>query len=171
MTTERPNIATTAGQAQLKEMGVKPIPAPDDLTKPYWEAAKKQELRIQKCLNCSEYRHPPAIQCPLCYSKQVEWAKLSGKGTVFTFIIDHRLMVPGFDEPYAVVVVNPEEAQHDTVRITGNVRECDRGDVYVGMPVEVVFEERTAGAILPQWKPGAGAKLRSKGETPPVIRS
>jgi hypothetical protein len=171
MTAEKPNVQTSAGQAQLKEMGVKPIPAPDDLTRPYWDAANKGELHIQKCSTCGEHRHPPAAQCPSCYSKQVEWVKLSGKGTVYTFIIDHRLMVPGFDEPYAVIVVNPEEAAKDTVRITGNIRDCDRNDVYIGMPVEVVFEERVDGVKLPQWKPGAGAKLRSKGETPPTIRS
>jgi uncharacterized OB-fold protein len=164
--TQAPNIQTREGQEQLRKMGVKPVPAPDDLTRPYWEAAKRKELTIQRCKACGEYRHPPQEACPECQSKETEWTKLSGKGTIYTFIIDHRLMVPGFDEPYVVMQVNPVEAQHDTVRITSNLRNCPREDAYIGMPVQVLFEERTPEVTLPQFEPAPEAKLRSKGQTP-----
>ena len=162
----QPNIQTREGQEQLRKLGVKPVPAPDDLTRPYWEAAKKHELRVQRCKACGHYQHPPQAQCSKCSSGEIEWTKLSGKGVVYSFIIDHRLMVPGFNEPYVVAQINPVEADTDVVRITSNIRDCDRNDVYIGMPVEVLFEDVNEKVTLPQFRPTSEAKLRSKGQNP-----
>jgi uncharacterized OB-fold protein len=71
---------------------------------------------------------------------------------VYSFIIDRRLMVPGFDEPYILATVIPDEAPSDTLRIVANIKECDIAAVYIGMPVEVFFEER-GGVTLPQFRP------------------
>jgi uncharacterized OB-fold protein len=166
MTAERPNIQTKEGQEQLRRMGVKPIPQPDDLTRPYWQAALARELRIQRCGGCGEYRHPPSETCPACGSTAYDWTRISGRGEVYSFIIDHRLMVPGFDEPYAVVQVVPAEAQSDVVRLTANLRDCEPGDVYIGMPVEVLFEERTPEVVLPQFRPAPEAKVASRERQP-----
>jgi uncharacterized OB-fold protein len=124
------------------------------------------ELRIQRCDGCGNYRHPPSETCPSCSSGSYEWAKISGRGEIYSFIIDHRLMVPGFGEPYAVVQVVPVEAQSDVVRLTANLRDCALGDIYIGMPVQVLFEERTAEVVLPQFRPAPQAKLRSNGQSP-----
>src|SRR5579875_833600 len=42
-----PDIKTREGQERLRAKGVRPVPEPDDLTRPYWEAASRSELRIQ----------------------------------------------------------------------------------------------------------------------------
>jgi uncharacterized protein len=169
MTTENSdglNVQTSEGQAMLKSMGVRPVPIPDDLTRPYWEAAKRHELRIQHCTVCGEYQHPPAPRCLLCSAADLEWALLSGKGVVFSFIIDMRLMTPGFDQPYAVAQVAPVETGSDRVRLTTNFRGCEIEDVYVDMPVEVCFEDISDTITLPQFRPAAEAKLRSRGQDP-----
>jgi uncharacterized OB-fold protein len=153
MTADKPNVQTRAGQAQLHQMGVKPIPCPDDLTRPYWEATRRHELRIQRCTPCGAYQHPPQPLCAACGSDDYVWAKLSGRGTVYTFVIDHRLMVPGFAEPYVVAQINPVEAQSDVVRLTTNIRDCDPDEVYIGMPVEVLFEVVSTEITLPQFRP------------------
>jgi uncharacterized OB-fold protein len=77
---------------------------------------------------------------------------------VYSFIVDHRLLVPGFDEPYVVALVVPEEAQADTVRLTTNIRECDPHDVFIGMPVRVIFEPLDEDITLPQFVPAQVAK-------------
>jgi uncharacterized OB-fold protein len=146
------DITTRAGQERLKERGVVPVPEPDELTEPYWQAAERSELRLMGCMNCRQLRHPPSETCPYCGSRETVWERVSGYGTVYSFIIDHRLMVPGFDEPYVVAQVNPSEAEHDTVRIVANIKGCDPSAVYIGMPVEVFFEQR--GTVrLPQFRP------------------
>jgi len=156
MTTQeqsQPNIQTREGQEQLRQMGVKPLPQPDDLTRPYWEAARRHELVIQRCTACRDYQHPPYEQCRSCGSATLEWAQISGRGTVYTFIIDYRLLVPGFNEPYVVAQINPVEAQSDLVRITTNILGCEPGDVSIGMPVEVLFEDVSDDISLPQFRP------------------
>ncbi len=161
------NIQTREGQEQLKKMGVKPIPAPDDLTRPYWDAAKRHELRIQRCTACSEYQHPPQATCEQCGGATLEWAPISGRGVIYTYIIDRRMMTPGFNEPYVVAQINPVEAPRTTVRITANIRGCELEDVYIDMPVEVFFEDVNAEVTLPQFRPTAEAKLQSRGEVRP----
>jgi uncharacterized OB-fold protein len=146
------NVETRAGQERLKDAGVVPIPEPDELTAPYWQASARDELRLMTCASCGQLRHPPSVTCPHCGSQEASWERVSGNGTVYSFIIDHRLMVPGFDEPYVVAQVNPVEAEHDTVRIVANIKGCDPSDVYIGMPVEVFFEQRGT-ARLPQFRP------------------
>jgi len=162
MTTEQavPNVETREGQEQLKAMGIKPLPQPDDVTRPYWEAARKHELRIQRCSQCREMQHPPQATCEQCGSSAFEWPQLSGRAFVYTFIIDRRLMVPGFDEPYVVAQVNPVEAGRDSVRITTNIRNCPLDQVYIGMPVQVAFEDVNEDVTLPQFEPAPDARVR-----------
>jgi hypothetical protein len=156
MSTSEPSVQTREGQERLKERGVKPRPAPDDLTRPYWDAAKRQELRIMHCTSCGGYRHPPTPACPHCSSTSSEWALLSGRGEVYSFIIDYRLMVPGFDEPYVVAQVVPVETHDDTVRITTNIRGCLPEQVHIGMPVQVTYEPLDDEITLPQFTPVSG---------------
>ncbi|MGE3856774.1 MAG: Zn-ribbon domain-containing OB-fold protein [Dehalococcoidia bacterium] len=148
-----PNIQTTEGQAQLKAMGIKPVPVPDEVTQAYWDGAKQHKLVLQYCNACSDYQHPPHSVCRVCGGSDLASKEVSGKGTIYSFIIDRRLMTPGFDEPYAVIQVNPVEAKRDTVRITTNMRDCGLEDIKMGMPVEVVFEEVKDGVVLPQFRP------------------
>lgn len=146
------NVTTRAGQEHLKERGVVPVPEPDELTEPYWRAAAGGELRLMVCAACGRFRHPPAMRCRECGSTDARWERLSGDGTVYSFIIDHRLLVPGFDEPYVVAQINLVEVGDDTVRLVANIKGCDASDVYIGMPVEVFFEQR--GTMhLPQFRP------------------
>jgi uncharacterized protein len=151
MSSTEPSVQTREGQERLKERGVKPRPAPDELTRPYWDAAKRGELRIMRCTACGRYRHPPTLACPACASTESEWALLSGRGEIYSFIIDYRLMVPGFTEPYVVAQVVPVEATDDTVRITTNIRGCPPEDVSIGMPVQVIFEPLDDDITLPQF--------------------
>jgi uncharacterized OB-fold protein len=157
MTNQLPNIQTKEGQEQLRQMRIRVIPQPDEVSSPYWEAARRHELQIQRCGSCSAYQHPPATNCRCCEGTDMRWTQISGRGTVYTFIIDHRLMVPGFDALYVVAQIRPEETDDDMVRITGNIKECDVHDVHIGMAVEVFFEDVTEDVTLPQFRP-AGRK-------------
>ena len=108
MTKQLPNIETKEGQEQLRQMGIRVIPQPDEVSAPYWEAARRHELRIQRCGSCGAYQHPPAANCRSCQATDLRWTQIGGRGSVYSFIIDHRLMVPGFDEPYVVAQIRPE---------------------------------------------------------------
>jgi uncharacterized OB-fold protein len=129
---------------------LKPIPVPTAETQPYWDATKQHELRIQRCKNCGQFRHYPQPMCPNCYSTDVEWAKVSGKGKIFTWLITNRAFHPGFanEVPYATVVVELDEG----VRMISKMVDTKIEELEIGMPVEVVFEDITPEITLPMFK-------------------
>jgi len=129
----------------------KPLPKIDDISRPYWEAAKRHELMLQKCQDCGHYRYPPGLTCPSCLSDEMEWVRVSGRGTVHTWTVFHRVYHPAFDGdvPYAVVMVELEEGP----RLATNLVDCKIEDIKVGMPVEVVFDDVTKEITLPKFRP------------------
>lgn len=132
----------------------KPIPMPDQDTQPYWEAAKRHELLLQRCLDCGQYRFYPRIVCPQCMSDKTEWVKASGRGEVYSFTITYRPPSPAFaaDVPYVVAIIELQEG----VRMMSNIVGCDPHEVKIGMPVEVVFEDISEDIALPKFRPAQG---------------
>ena len=129
----------------------RPIPIPDIDTAPYWAAARKHELQVQRCPACSTYVFPPRPRCPKCLTQPLEWVRVSGRGTVRTFAIMRDTFIQHFPPPYAVAEVELEE-QPGLVIYT-NILKCDVSDVRIGLPVEVVFEDRPPDVSLPQFRP------------------
>ena len=135
----------------MSERDQKPLPRIDEVNRPYWEAAKRHELLLQKCQECGHYRYPLGETCPSCLSDRLEWVKVSGRGSVYTWTVFHQVYHPAFKEdvPYAVVAVELEEEP----TIITNLVDCKIEYLKVGMPVEVVFDEVTAEVTLPKFRP------------------
>jgi uncharacterized OB-fold protein len=129
----------------------KPLPEITPEMAPFWEAARRHELVVQRCLGCGTPRFPARDRCSRCLSREAEWTRVSGRGTVFSFAVMHQVYHPGFaDEvPYAVVVVEVEEG----ARLISNLVGCPPHEVAIGMPVEVVFEDVTPEVTLPKFRP------------------
>ena len=66
----------------------KPIPVPDPVTGPFWEAAKQGRLVIQHCPNCGAHQFYPQSSCRGCLSDGLEWVEASGKGTIYSYLPD-----------------------------------------------------------------------------------
>lgn len=138
----------------------RPLPQPDDATAPYWEAARRGELRMQRCADCQTLRFPPRPMCPECQSFASEWIAMSGRGRVYSWVVCHPPVLPAFQEraPYAVVLVELDEDPR--LRVLGNLLDGE-GDaagveIEIGLPVRVVFESVTEDVTLPQWCPASG---------------
>jgi len=134
----------------------KPLPRPTEDSAPYWDAAQRGELRMQRCSDCGHTRFPPSILCARCLSERHEWARLSGRGTVFSWIIVHQSQHPAFnaDTPYNVTIVELEEGP----RLHTTVVDCPNDQIRIGMPVEVVFDRVADDVTLPRFRrrgPGA----------------
>lgn len=129
----------------------KPLPGINEDSAPYWEGTQHGELRVQCCLDCGHLRFPPAILCPKCLSEMARWRRLSGRGTVYTFIIVHRPQYPAFldDVPYNVAIIELEEG----IRMHTNIVECAAEDLRIGMAVEAVFEKINDDVTLPKFRP------------------
>lgn len=128
----------------------KPLPPPTEDMRPFWEAAQRRELVVQRCGTCGGLRFPARELCSRCLSRDAEWTPVSGRGTIFSYNVMHQVYHPGFaDEvPYAVVSVELEEG----VRLLSNLVDCPPSEIRIGMPVEVVFEEVSPGVTLPKFR-------------------
>ena len=129
----------------------RPVPLPDIDSKAFWEGAARHELIIKRCADCSYYIHYPKPRCPLCLSTNVENAKVSGRGTVYSYTIMHTTVAPGFETPYIVALVSLEE--QDDVRLMTNVVECTLEEMEIGMLVEVRFQDVLPDVTLPLFRP------------------
>jgi uncharacterized OB-fold protein/acyl dehydratase len=115
----------------------------------FWEGASRGELLIQRCSGCGKLRHPPRPMCPFCQS--VDWGTVaaSGRGVVYSFVVPHYPVVPPFEYPFVVVLVELEEG----VRFVSNLIDVEPGAVRIGMPVELCFETVEEGLTLPRFRP------------------
>ena len=117
--------------------------------RPFFAAAKRHELVVQRCTGCGTHRFPARELCSQCLSTAVEWVKVSGQGTIFSFNVMHQVYHPGFadDVPYAVVVVKLTEG----AKITSNLVGMKPHDIRIGLPVHAVFEDITDEVTLPKF--------------------
>lgn len=131
----------------------RPLPLADDDTRAYWEAAARGELAMQRCAACGHWRFPPRPACPRCRSFDSSWERVSGRGTLVSFVVVHGPVLPAFAErvPFAVALIElDEDAQ---LRVVGNLLDVEPAQARIGMRVEVAFETVAEGVVLPQWRP------------------
>jgi hypothetical protein len=128
----------------------KPLPTLSNENRPFWEAAKRQELHMQQCLDCQHIRYPINHVCPKCLSGRAEWKRLSGRGEVFSYIVFHQVYHAGFarDVPYNVAMIQLEEGP----RMISNVVGVPTDKVKVGDKVEVTFDQVTEEVTIPRFK-------------------
>lgn len=125
--------------------------ATDAWTKPYWDAAAEGRIDIARCGACGAFRMPPTPFCPQCRSQAVEWVTASGRGTLYSYSVVERAILPGMADcvPYVTAVV--ELADVGAVRLITNIVEARIGDLAVGIPVRAVFDRLPDGAAIPRF--------------------
>ncbi len=130
----------------------RPLPVVTDYTKPFWEAASRGELLVQRCRKCGFHIWYPRPSCPRCGSLELEWAKSSGLGTVYSYTVIRRVVAnsPDFqrDIPFVVAEVDLDEG----VRLYGRL-DVKPEDARTGMRVRVEFEKVTPDIALYKFRP------------------
>ena len=114
------------------------LPAVDRDSVPYWTGGDESRLEIFRCADCAYYVHPPVRFCPPCDGRDVGPQPVSGRGTVFSFTVNHKQWVPGLPVPYVLALVTI--AEQDDVRLVTNIVGCAPDQVTFGLEVEVLFE-------------------------------
>jgi uncharacterized OB-fold protein len=128
---------------------IKPLPKPTPTSRPFWEAAKRHELMLQRCGGCNGFIYYPRDRCPRCLCDNLEWQRASGRGKVYSYTVVRRASTRSFsDKPYVLAIVELEEG----VRMTTNI-ETPPESVKIGMPVTVYFDDVTPEHTLVKFKP------------------
>ena len=124
----------------------------------FWAGCARGELLVQTCKSCGLRRMPPRPMCPRCRSLEFRSEAMSGRGTIWSFIVAHAPLLPAYQElaPYNVIVVALED--DPTIRFVGNlvtapdgaINEIDPATITIGDAVRVVFQ-RVEDVVLPRW--------------------
>jgi len=130
----------------------KPVPVPDELSRPFWEAAKERRLAIQRCGSCGYYNHPPRLFCDTCLGQELPFEAVSGRGAVYTFTVMHQRDVSGFEEDAPFINIVVQLTEQAKLLMVSNLPISQRAKVSIGAPVEVYFEGRGDGVVVPQFR-------------------
>lgn len=130
----------------------------DDDAAPFWSGAARGELLVQTCVDCGRRRIPPRPMCPGCRSLRHEWKALSGRGTIWSFIVVHPPLLPAYQAvaPYNVITVALDDdptlrlVSNLVARADGAINEVDPSTIRIGESVRVVFQ-RVDDVHLPRW--------------------
>ncbi len=129
----------------------KPLPHPNEISQPFWDAAKRHELQIQRCTACGTHIFYPREACSECLAADLIWIPVSGKGKLYSYTIAQAPTHPAFtdDVPYVIAIVELAEGP----RITTNLVGCQPDEVTIGMSVVASFEDVNAEMTLVKFRP------------------
>ena len=130
----------------------RPIPVPNEWTKPFWDAARQGALALQRCQSCGHFQHPPYATCVNCISTDLTFEPVQGKGTIYSYTIMYHAGDQRFASaiPYASIIVELDEAKG--ALMAGNLLDAPYTEAKVGRRVEVVFQQLNDDITLPQFR-------------------
>lgn len=130
----------------------RPVPAPDGVTRFYWEAAADHRLVLQRCRACQKMQYPPEICCVHCQAEEFDAAETTGRGVIYSYSVVDRPLHAGFVDALPYVVALVELDDQTGLRILTNLVDVPAGTrLSCGMTVEVTFEDR-GSVTLPQFR-------------------
>lgn len=131
-------------------------PVPDvkwPLVQPFWEAAARHELRIQRCQQCGTFRWYPTYTCPKCFIRGGEWALIRGDGRLFSWAVVRQAFLEGMENDVPIVTAIVELPEADNVRFVTRMVNCASEELRIGQRVRVAFQQIPDGPTLPVFEP------------------
>jgi len=107
----------------------------------------EEKLMGSRCKKCGTLFSPPRPICLKCFSREMEWAELKGKGKLLTFTCIYVgppwMVAEGYNRkhPYCSGVVELEEGVRIDARIDG-VDATKPETIKINMPVTVEYLHR-----------------------------
>lgn len=128
----------------------RPLPEITPATEPFWAAAKRRELVMQRCRVCRVYRFPPEVACAACGSREAEWARVSGRAILYTWTVAYPPLLPYFAEraPWPIAVVELDEGPRLITHLAG----LDVEEYTIGIRLQVDFEDLDEETTLPVFR-------------------
>ena len=132
----------------------KQSPVPDELDKPFYDAANEDRLVIQYCTADERWQFPPEPACRKCGSADnLEWREISGDGTVYSYavIYDSPIAELQKDQPYNCAVITLNAAPE--INFLSHLPGTPVDEVPIDAQVRLVFEATPAtGQKVPEWQ-------------------
>lgn len=125
------------------------LPQITPVNQPYWDGCAAGELRLQACDDCGRCRFPDSPCCPQCLSERHQWQRVSGTGTLWSWIVMHQRYFTAYaDEvPYLVAYVKLAEGPFMITTLADPPE-----DLRIDLPVRAVFAPDPAGRMIPRFQ-------------------
>lgn len=131
-------------------------------TAEFWQGASAGELRIPRCTSCQRLCWYPLGRCTTCAQESFRWEKVSGKGTLFTWVVLQHAFLPAYQSslPFVSALVTLEEDER--VRLPTRIVDVQPEQLSIHLAVEVCFRplsfEGVEGEVLaPFFRPVEGS--------------
>jgi len=127
------------------------LPAVDEQSAAFWEAAQAHRLVLAHCDACQRINHPPDVVCGHCHHPAGRFhdAPVGTGATVRSWITVRQAFLPGFDELVPFVLVDASLDADDDVRLIGRLLDGPAAPLVVGDRVRLEFEDIAVGVALP----------------------
>lgn len=135
-------------------MSLSAHPLPE--TQAYWDAAVEERLAIQRCGDCKRCYFPPAPVCPHCTSRNVVWEDMSGRATLYSYVITSAPWpMWGMLAPMSVATIALEEGP----RLLSTVVDCEQSPeaLKIDMPLVATWRKFGDGPKLLCFRPAGEA--------------
>ncbi|MFL2634872.1 MAG: Zn-ribbon domain-containing OB-fold protein [Dehalococcoidia bacterium] len=133
-----------------------PLPNITNEAKPFWDGLNEDKLLIPKCNQCAHLFMYPKAYCPKngCFSNDLSWEHVSGKGNVYSYTVVHRSADVRFQEiasqePYVFALIELDEGP----KLISNLINVDIENIVIGTPVQIIFEKINDEITLPKFAP------------------
>ena len=126
---------------------------PDDLNRPFFEAANEGRLVVQNCTACDRLHFPPRAACDQCGSgSNMEWKQLSGRGKIYNYGVVYDCPVATLKEdlPFNLAAIMLDE--DPGILMYSHLPGTPADEVPVGAAVQVIFEATANGQKVPEWQ-------------------
>jgi hypothetical protein len=125
-------------------------PVVDERSVPFFEAAERGVLALQRCEMCGTFLHPVRGRCTACGDTRIAWVEASGRGRIWSHGRLFRSYLPEHEGklPLALVLVELDER----VRFASRLATGEDSHVRTGDRVAVVFERLTDGTPVPVFR-------------------
>lgn len=118
----------------------------DPTTLPFWQACAEGRLTVQRCKACGHHQFYPRPFCLACESRAMEWAEVSGRGTIYSLTTVRLPVTAELPPPYLLAIVELEEGP----RLLTNI---EAESAAIGEAVTVAWRKRDPLPPLPVFKP------------------
>jgi uncharacterized OB-fold protein len=124
------------------------LPPDTELSRPFWNGCRHNELRIQLCADCDCFQFYPRTICSHCDSNNLSWRAVSGRGRIASFTVVRRGISHAYTAPYVVALIDLDEGP----RMMSNIVGSDPETIAIGDAVDVQFEQWGEDYLLPVFK-------------------
>ena len=108
---------------------------------------------LQNCTACERLQYPPTQRCNKCGSADnLEWKEVQGKGHIDVYFVVRDSRIRGFRpaQPINFAVITLDE--DPGINFLSNLPGTPPGEVPVGAPVELIFEQTSTGQMVHEWR-------------------